>query len=125
MLHLSSSALKRCVYHPLESSRTHLKSISAPFEITNISLETKNLTIQVKANDKQKCLYHFFNLVIKEDTAELHIRRRIRKVEGEINNQDLMLDVSAYPEFNSPLKLKIYRTTVQGKKLIREANLKP
>lgn len=125
MLSISSSALQPlCKYHPIE--QTNDPQLSAPFDVVKVKLEYKNLIVCVKANDRQKSSYTFFNLAAKEEAVELYIRRRISKENGvKLREQDFLLDFSKCCIFNRPLTLRLFRRTVKGSKLIHEEVLKP
>ena len=126
MLTLPSSALRPLsTYHPIMDGKEQNSKLSAPFDIVKVKLETKNLTVCVKAKDSQKSHYLFFNLQTHNGVAELQMRRRISKFDGKPKEQDFLLDVSKIAVFNQPLTLRLFRRTTKGLKLIHETSLNP
>lgn len=126
MFYLPSSALQPlCQYPIIEAKEKHQHIISAPYEVQSIKLNNGYLKILLKANDRQKSFYYFFDLTAKDQAALLRIRRSICKKSGYRQEQEFQIKVADIPAFNKPLTIRILRKTIHGDKVVCEKFLNP
>lgn len=126
MFCLPSSALQPlCQYPAICDKIAHLKKVSAPFRVISLKLESGDLRVFVKADDRQKSFYYFYDLQFQDEVALLKMRRSICKKSGYRQEQEFRIRVADIPSFNKPLTLRILRKTVRGDRLVCEEILKP